>query len=409
MLRGELILDAPAPLHRLLAVLFALLVCLGLIALFDATFFVIPGNPYFYSRRTFYFLLAGIVAFHAGREVSPATLRRLAWPLLLAAMAAMLLVWLPGLGRTVNNARRWIFIGPLGFQPAEFAKLAYLLYLCDFLSRKEAHLARARETFWPLVLVLGAGLGLVLITRDLGTVVLFGAVALVVCFLAGMPLAWLFSLLGAGALGATGFVLMEPYRVARVRTFFAALRNPGELSSDGAFYHLYQALTAVAEGGLRGAGPGNTLHRLPHYIPEAHTDSIFVLFAGAFGFLGTLLLVAALLAIVCLGLKAARRSRDRFDMLFVAGLTCLLVFQSLIHIGGNLGIIPMKGITLPFFSYGGSSLVFSLLAAGLMVNVARRCPPGAPRVRLPGRARPGYRRGFLFRRRRVRPGLTAAK
>jgi cell division protein FtsW len=288
--------------------------------------------------------------------------RRVMALLVAGCLAALILVLaMP----EVSGARRWFPLGPLKLQPSEFAKLVVVLLMAYILSRKEE---RVNE-FWsvpaPCFGVVGAMAFLVLIEPDLGSAMMLVFVAGVMIFAAGLSLRYV-GLVGAlGAVTLIISVIFVPYRLKRVFAFFSP-------SSDafGANFQLNQSLIALGTGGATGAGLGHG-HQKAFYLPAAHTDFIFSVIGEEVGLFGTVALLVAFLVIFWRGMRAAYHAPDRFGFYLALGITNLLVLQALINMCVCLGLLPTKGLPLPFISYGGSSLLASMVATGLLLNVSQ--------------------------------------
>jgi cell division protein FtsW len=287
--------------------------------------------------------------------------RRFAHLALLASVAALVLVrFMPAAG----GAHRWFRLGPVAVQPSEFVKLVVILYVASLLAEHPDEVNDRR-----LLLRIGGWVGLLAaltaIEPDLGSAVMIALVPVLLLFVAGLR--WR-TLAYAGALGVVLFVvavLAEPYRLARIRTFLA----PGA-DQQGAGFQLTQSLLAVGSGGLTGVGFGQGMQKA-WFLPAAHTDFIFAVLGEEMGMLGCCLLLAGFLLLFWRGVRAALRAPDRFGFHLALGVTCLLVFQALIHMGVCLGLLPTKGLPLPYISYGGSSLVATLAGTGLLLNVSQ--------------------------------------
>ena len=264
-----------------------------------------------------------------------------------------------------NGAHRWIPFGFLKLQPSELSKLAIVIFMASILARKEEQV----NDFWsvplPCLLVVGSIALLVVIEPDLGSAVMMVVTAGVMIFMAGLSWKWITGLGGLGVVGFLISVVVEPYRLERIKTFL----NPS-LDTLGSSFQLNQSLIAVGSGGLTGVGLGQG-HQKAFYIPAAHTDFIYAVIGEELGLLGTGLLLMAFLIIFWRGTRAAVRAPDRFGFYLALGLTNLLVLQALINIGVCLGLLPTKGLPLPLVSYGGSSLLTSLAAMGILLNVSQ--------------------------------------
>jgi cell division protein FtsW len=346
----------------------------------------------------------GLIGMLVATRVDYHRYRVLALPLLLVAMALLGAVLVPGIGTTVNGAARWLRVGPVGIQPAELAKLALILYLAFWLGARRDRIGRG-GTAVGFVIVTGLIVGLIFAEPDLGTAIVIGAIALAMYFVAGARL-WMFGALAmlSGILALAG-ALAHPERVERLMTFIDPWKDPRD-----AGYQAIQALYGLALGGLSGEGLGAGREKFG-FLPFPYTDSIFAILGDELGLIGTLGVIMLVLVFAYRGVRIALRAPDAMGALIATGVTTWLVFQAWVNMAVVASLIPMTGITLPFISYGGSSLCVGLIAVGILLNVGRQAAPApasvsrAPRRRRDGRARqPAARdRGGATRDRPGRP------
>jgi cell division protein FtsW len=346
----------------------------------------------------------GLIGMLVATRVDYHRYRVLALPLLVVAMALLGAVLVPGIGTTVNGAARWLRVGPVGIQPAELAKLALILYLAFWLGARRDRIGRG-GTAVGFVIVTGLIVGLIFAEPDLGTAIVIGAIALAMYFVAGARL-WMFGALAmlSGILAFAG-ALAHPERVERLMTFIDPWKDPRD-----AGYQAIQALYGLALGGLSGEGLGAGREKFG-FLPFPYTDSIFAILGDELGLIGTLGVIMLFLVFAYRGVRIALRAPDAMGALIATGVTTWLVFQAWVNMAVVASLIPMTGITLPFISYGGSSLCVGLIAVGILLNVGRQAAPApasvsrAPRRRRDGRARqPAARdRGGATRDRPGRP------
>jgi len=353
--------------HQLVNPASLILVCaigltlLGLTVLFSASQSY-QSDPYFYVRKQITWLgVALLVGFLAAR-VNLEKLRALTWWFVAIALLGLVAVAIPGVGVEVNGSRRWLDIGIGRLQVSEFAKLVMVFGLAHYLS---ANLSRIR-TFWRGFALPLAGVGvfclLILLEPDFGTAMLTGAVGTTMMLLAGVRLLYLVPsvLAGAGLLSLA--IYLDPVRLARITSFLDVEAN----RSDGA-YQLWQAILAFGAGGVEGVGIGNGRQQMA-FLPEAHTDFIFAIVGEELGLTFTLAVVIAFLLIFLAGILHLRRAPNLFQFLLVAGSLLLLTLQAIINLGVVTGLLPTKGMSLPFISYGGSNLLLMAMIVGLMIN-----------------------------------------
>lgn len=314
--------------------------------------------------RYLIFAALGFVGLNLAIRFPLKKLLALTGPLLAVAFVLLVAVKIPGIGVSINGARRWIGFGALQFQPSEFAKLALILYAARFLADHPKGFKRSGELL-PLALVVGTAMLLVVTQPDLGTalVVAFTCAAMLVA--AGVRLRWLAGYAGVGAVLVLLYSLSAPYRRARLTSFL----NPWDHASDIGFQAV-QGQIAIGSGGIFGRGLGQSVQKI-FYLPEAHTDFILAIIGEELGIIGLfgLLLLYALVAWA--GLRIAQAATGRYAKLLAAGLTSLILCQALLNLFAVLGIAPLTGVPLPFLSYGSTSLVTLLMAVGLLLNIAR--------------------------------------
>ena len=283
----------------------------------------------------------------------------------IAALVSLVVVLIPHLGTATHGARRWIrFYGPIGFQPSEIAKLALLVVLCGMAARRGDQMRSLRSGLLPCMAVVAVTAALILVEPDYGTAALIGIIGSLVALVAGAPL-WPMAAAGfAGIAGAAALVWHSPVRQARVLAFLDPAQH-----LDGAGYQLMHSLIALGSGGLFGRGLGASRQKL-FFLPEPETDFIFAVIGEELGVIGALAVIFLFVLILRQGMKIACHARDPFGRLMAFGITALIVFQALIHIAVVTASMPTKGIVLPLVSSGGSSIVVTLAAIGILLNIA---------------------------------------
>jgi cell division protein FtsW len=338
------------------------------------------GDPGFYLKRQGIYALIGIVLLILASRTDFRALRYLAPALVLSS--AFLCLAVLAIGEQVNGARRWLTFGAFTFQPSELAKLSLAIWVAAYLARRPAP-RNLGELARPIGLVVGAFCALILVEPDLGTVIalVLGVGAILV--VSGAPLRVLVA--GGSLASAVAFaaIWVTPYRRER---FFSFL-DPWQ-DAQGTGFQTVQAMIGLGSGGIFGRGMGQGIEKI-NYLPEAHTDMIVAVIGEEIGLLGTSALIAAYLAFAYAGLRVALRCRDPFGKRLAAGLTALVCGQALVNLAAVLGVAPLTGITLPFVSYGGSSLIVSLASVGVLLNIAVN--GGRASAALPDRGR-GNRR-----------------
>jgi len=269
------------------------------------------------------------------------------------------------IGVTINGARAWAEIGPVRFQPSEILKVAVLLYCASVLGRRRKEIENVQRTFMPIVAVWFVSVALCMIQKDFGAAIVFTCVILSTMFVAGTPL----RLIGTiGALTVLGSVVAISASSRMQQRFLSFLDLQGNKGHSA--YQVWQSILSISNGGITGVGAGRGTGKWG-YVPLAHSDFIFAIVAEEFGLIGSTMVIGLFLALALLGIQVALRARDPFGAILAGGITTWLCIQATINIGGVIGALPVTGLTLPFISYGGSSLFMVMAASGLLLNVAR--------------------------------------
>lgn len=323
------------------------------------------GHNNYYFFRQIIFVLAGLAAMFIFSRIDYQVWKKYSGFLLVGALAVLCLVLIPGIGFKSGGTRAWFNIGSFLLQPSEFIKLVLIFYLAMWFDRKIG----AESNFWfgilPPLFAAGSLVGLILIESDLGAAIVYVMIAAVVFFAAGARFRYLLGLGAAGLALLSLLIKAAPYRVARITAFLHPEQDP-----QGIGYHITQALIAIGSGGWWGYGFGDSRQK-HNYLPESIGDSIFAVMAEELGFVRILFIVLLFAVFAVLGLRIAKKSPDTFGMLTAVGITSWIVFQALINMGAISNLLPLTGITLPFISYGGSSLLAASIGAGILLNISR--------------------------------------
>lgn len=344
------------------------LLAIGIVMVFSASmvrsvkFF---GHPYYFLIRQLIWAFLGLSAMFFLMNYD--CWRYRSWSAVIWGLSFVLLiaVLIPGIGQVRNDARRWLGIGDLAFQPAEIAKVTLLVFLADSLARRKDKIDKLITGLGPYVVLIGIAFLVVLAEPDLGTAVAMAGSAVVVLFVAGAKMSHL-GLLGLLSVPVMYWAVMgEEYRRKRFLAFLNPWADPG-----GAGWQIIQALYALGTGGPFGTGIGYSRQKW-FYLPEPHTDFIFAVLGEEMGFFGTSLVVLLFLTIAWRGYRTAMAAPDRYSCLLAAGLTTLIALQAVVNIGVVTGSLPITGIPLPFISFGGSSLLTNLMAVGILLNISR--------------------------------------
>ena len=344
------------------------LALVGLIMVFSASA-VVAGTRFhdsiYFLKRQVAWLAVGFLLLHVVSRVNYAVWRRLAVPMLLLTAIMLIVVLIPSLGVVAKGARRWLRLGMISVQPAELLKLAAVVYLASYLARKEDRLAQFRTGLLPPLMVVGAIGGLVLLQPDLGTVIVVGVVMLAMLYLAGARLGHLAAIVLVAFPVAAVLILRSSYRRQRLMSFL----EPWKDAADSGF-QVTQSFLAFGSGGLFGVGLGEGKQKL-FFLPEAHTDFVLALVGEELGLVGAAGIMLLFGLLVLKGFRVAGTAREPFGRHLALGITLLIGVQALINACVVTGLMPTKGLTLPLVSYGGSSLVVSLLGIGMLLSVSR--------------------------------------
>jgi cell division protein FtsW len=348
----------------LIIIVFALLIA-GLIILSNASRTISQedrGNTYYYFfHQLIYGGVVGVIAFLIAQKINYKFWRKVALILFFSSLVLSVLVFVPGLGYGRAGAQRWLSIGPLSFQPSEFLKLAFVIYLAAFFSKKE----RRFNTLIPFLAIMTAVAGLMAVQSDVGTLGLIAIIGFIIYFLSGARFYQLTTVVLCYAAAFFALIRFFPHRMARFMVFLSPATDP-----RGIGYQINQALLAIGSGGIFGKGLGDSQQKY-NYLPEPMGDSIFAIYAEEVGFIGVLILIFLFFFLAFKGLKIGKKAPDDFGKLLAIGITSWLVIQAFINITAVTGLIPLTGIPLPFVSYGGTALIMSLAGAGILVNISK--------------------------------------
>jgi len=345
-----------------------ILVCIGIIMIYSSSSIYAwerYNDSFYFLKRHLIFLFAGIALGSLVLLFDYRLLRKYARPLMLVALALLVLVIIPGIGREVSGARRWFRFKFISFQPSEFANMAIIIYIADFICRKQDKLKGLLKGFLPPICVLGVTALLILIQPDLGTVIALGSVVIMMLYIAGTRLSFILSLFLCSLPALYLLVFNVPYRRVRIMAFL----NPW-LDPKGTGFQIIQSQVALGSGGLLGRGLGHSQQKL-FYLPAAHTDFIFSIIGEELGLLGTLGVIVLFAIFIQQGLKIIKNAQDKFGYFLALGLILMISFKAIVNIGVSCGVFPTKGLPLPFISYGGSSLIFDMVSLGILINIAR--------------------------------------
>jgi cell division protein FtsW len=321
-------------------------------------------DPYHFFKAELVWVGLGLAAMTLALVFDWRFLFQWAKPILYFALLLLVMVKIPGIGRTVNGATRWIGIGPLSIQPSEVIKLAMVLMMARYLSANPNNIRHFGRGVIPSLALLGVVCALIMLQPDLGTTLVIAATVFFMLLAVGANLGHMAGLGLAGLGLVVAAIIAAPYRMRRIFAFLDPWADPA-----GNGYQTIQSLLALGPGGLFGLGLGQSRQKFL-YLPENHTDFIFAMIGEELGFIGATLVVLLFFLFIWRGLRTAMKAPSAFLGLLAVGLTSLIGIQAMINMGVVTGVLPVTGITLPFISYGGTSLLFTMAGAGLLLNIS---------------------------------------
>lgn len=347
-----------------------LLVLIGALMIYSTTSVVTPNlkergiTDFYYFKKHLFTIIIGFIFLFIGYVIKTESLKRFAIPLLIISFISLIIVFIPGLGVTYNGATRWIRVSTMTFQPSEFAKLSMVLFLAYYISRPNYRTDSFLHFVIPIIII--SIFGFVIVKQpDFGAAMSLTFLTLIILFISGTRLRYISSLL-IFLIPIIYKLIKEPYRLKRIYAFL----NPWE-DPLGSGFHLVQSFLAFGSGGLTGVGLGNSRQKLA-YLPESHTDFIFSIIGEEFGLIGVTIIIGlfAILFIRCMAV--ANNTKDnKFIYYLVVGLSLMITLQALINFAVTTGLVPTKGLPLPFISYGGSSLIVNMTAIGIILRISK--------------------------------------
>jgi cell division protein FtsW len=342
------------------------LIAFGTVMIYSSSYIIATqkfGDGYYFLKKQVFFLILGLTTMICLAKLPYTHLRKVAYAGLAVSAILLIALFIPGLGAKVGGARRWLRLGVLSFQVSEFVKVCLVIFLAHFLAKK-ADRVKEWRIFLPPLLIVGALAGLVLKQPDFGTAVLMMGLMLFLLYLAGCRLLHL-SILGAAFIPVAVFLVWQKsYRLARWKTFLDPWQDPQKSG-----FQIIQSFLSFGSGGAFGVGLGDGMQKL-FYLPEPHTDFILSIIGEETGLIGIAAVITLFAVLICRGFMIAFRVPDLFGSLLASGLTILIAMEAFINIAGVMGLVPTKGMALPFVSYGGTSLIMSLALVGILLNLS---------------------------------------
>jgi len=346
----------------------AILICFGVIMIYSSSSIYAwdkLGDTAFFLKRQILYVCLGLILTFLAMSVDYRRLRGYSKPLLLTSLALLFLLLVPGVSKEIAGAKRWFRLFGYGFQPSEFAKIAIIFYMADFLSKKENKIKDMFQGFLPAMIVLGLFMFPILLQPDLGTAIAIAVIIFVMLFVAGVKLSHLLSVF----LLSIPFFYLLIFRVPYRRLRIAAFLNPW-LDPKGSGFQIIQSQLALGSGGIFGVGLGHSKQKL-FYLPAAHTDFIFSIIGEELGLFGTVSVTLLFIAFIWLAYRIMKNAPDNFGKLLSLGLLTMIGFESIVNMGVSTGSLPTKGLPLPFISYGGTSLVVNMISVGILLNISK--------------------------------------
>lgn len=324
------------------------------------------NDPYYYVRHQLIFFFIGLILIYFIRKIDYKLYYKYSNIILLGSFILLVLVLIPGLGQVRNGSRSWFGIGSLGIQPSELSKISLIIFTAKYLSKSEKTIKFFKNGTLPILLIIFLFFGLIMLEPDFGTGMVIVMSLMFMLFISNIKLSFfgIMSTLGLG--GIVALIIIAPYRLARILSFLNPWSDP-----LGSGFQIIQSLYAIGPSGLFGKGLGNSVQK-HFYLPEPQTDFIFAIISEEFGFLGIMILSILFLTLFYNTIKISLNQKDLFAKYLSFGLIIEIIFQTILNISVVIGLVPVTGVTLPFISYGGSSLLISMISIGIILNISRK-------------------------------------
>lgn len=355
--------------YKYLIVISCLLICLfGLLMVYSSSniwaLYKFNDSLYYLKHQGLFFII-GLIAMFVVSKIDYKLYLKYSNKILLLSLILLILVLIPGIGQVRNGSRSWFGIGSFGFQPSEIAKISLIIFVSKYLANNEKEVKSITKGVFPILLIIFLFFGLIMLEPDFGTGMVIVATLFVMLFASNIKLSFFGYLIVLGIVGIVGLIIMAPYRMARIVSFINPWVDP-----LGSGFQIIQSLYAISPSGLFGRGLGNSIQK-HFYLPEPQTDFIFSIICEELGFIGGSIIVILFAILTFEGFKVSRNCNDLFKKYLSFGITFSLAFQSSLNLMVVVGLIPVTGVTLPFISYGGSSLLISMISVGIILNISR--------------------------------------
>lgn len=323
-------------------------------------------DPYKFLKSQLLFFIVGLILIYIIQKIKPELYEKYANKILLLCLILLILVLIPGIGKVRNGSRSWFGIGPLGIQPSEFSKLGLIIFSAKYLSRNDRDVKSIKKGILPLFLIICLFFGLIMLEPDFGTAMVIILTLIVMIFVSGPNISFFIKIGLLGVIGIVALIAVAPYRIARIISYLNPWSDP-----LGSGFQIIQSLYAIGPTGLLGTGLGNSVQK-NFYLPEPQTDFIFSIISEELGFFGALTIIILFLIIFYRSIVISLNQQDLFKKYLSFGLSFGIILQACLNLCVVCGIIPTTGITLPFISYGGSSLLVSMISIGIILNISKK-------------------------------------
>jgi cell division protein FtsW len=360
----------PAPDKRpdtLLLIVTLILVTVGTVMIYSSSSIMAASryhDGYLFLKKQILFVAMGLALMYFLTTMPYQLLKRAAYPLIGISFIMLLIIFIPHVGIKVGGARRWLSLGFIAFQVSELVKVSVVLFLAHFLTKKMAHLQDFKKGIVAPLMVTGFLIGLILLQPDFGTAAIIAVLLMFMLYVSGCRILHLSAMVAALIPIGAFLLIQKPYRIERLKIFLDPWRDPQNTG-----FQIIQSLLSFGSGGTFGVGIGDGMQKL-FYLPEPHTDFIIAVIAEESGFIGVLAVILLFVVFIYRGFRISFKAPDRFGSLLAAGLTMVIALEAFINIAGVMGLVPLKGLALPFLSYGGTSLMMSLVTVGILLNVS---------------------------------------
>ena len=322
------------------------------------------GDSYYFLKKQLFFVMIGMAAMLVMSRIPYEQLKKIAYPGILVSFGLLCILFIPHVGVKVGGARRWVRLGFISFQVTEMVKLAFVLFAAYYLTKKQQNISEFKTAMLAPLIIAGALIGLILLEPDFGASVLIAGILMSMFFLSGCRIAHLCALVSLLLPAGVFLVMSEGYRLKRLMSFLDPWKDP-----QGTGFQIIQSFLSFGSGGTFGVGLGDGMQKL-FYLPEPHTDFILSVIAEECGFIGVVVVLALFMILVLRGFMVSFKAPELFGTLLAGGLTVLIALEAFINIAAVTALIPTKGLALPFMSYGGSSLIMSMAAVGILLSIS---------------------------------------